>query len=253
MLIPVIAGIVFYGILSGFRVKRGASLFFGGLALVLLTEASPLHVLGMHAFLSAHMVAHIVVLLIAAPLMVAGMPQAGYPEKAGKQIKRFSAFLFRYPWVSWLSGMSIMWLWHIPAVFRIQAFHHGFISFLQPLSLLVAGSLFAWPLAGPAPQYRIHALSGILYLFTACIGCSALGLLLTFAPPRLFHPESLVSITLHPDMQSGRWTITQADDQQIAGLIMWVPCCILYLTGCLYLLGRWFREEALTSSLKQPV
>jgi cytochrome c oxidase assembly factor CtaG len=82
-------------------------------------------------------------------------------------------------------------------------------------------------------------LSGIIYLSTACISCSLLGLLIVFAPVDIFHHYGM---TGHPMKGAplNPWGLTPATDQQAAGLIMWVPCCLVYLSGCLYLLQRWF-------------
>jgi cytochrome c oxidase assembly factor CtaG len=99
--------------------------------------------------------------------------------------------------------------------------------------------LFCWPLAGPVPRYHIHPLQGVLYLFTACITCSLLGLLITFAPLGTYHHYLDMDAMMH-STGSGPWGLSRAADQQAAGLIMWVPCCFIYLAGCLLLLQRWF-------------
>ncbi|QKG52066.1 cytochrome c oxidase assembly protein [Hymenobacter sp. BRD67] len=90
------------------------------------------------------------------------------------------------------------------------------------------------------------------YLFTACVACSLLGLLLTFAPADTYQHYARASwcgtASLAPDYATNAWGLSLADDQQLAGLIMWVPCCFIYLSGCVFLLARYFGAEQETVS-----
>jgi len=119
-------------------------------------------------------------------------------------------------------------------------------------SMLLAGILFSWPLAGPFPEMHIHPLSGIIYLSTACISCSLLGLLITFAPVNTFHHYGMAGSSMN-GMPFNPWGLSPATDQQAAGLIMWVPCCFVYLSGCLYLLGRWFAAKDPNTGLEPSI
>jgi cytochrome c oxidase assembly factor CtaG len=78
----------------------------------------------------------------------------------------------------------------------------------------------------PYAEYRLSPPKAVLYLSGACVFCSLLGLLITFAP-------------------AGTYRQVTAADQQTGGLIMWVPCCFVYLSASMYLLIRWFslKEE----------
>jgi len=145
----------------------------------------------------------------------------------------------------------MMWVWHIPWVFNktMMYMHESpfLLSMLEPMMLVFAGIVFSSPIINSRKEYRIDALSGVVYLFTACIACSLLGLLITFAPAGTYHHF----LSMHDNyglnriiLQNG---ITQSIDQQAAGLIMWVPCCLVYVSGAMYLLARWFhqKEEAI--------
>jgi cytochrome c oxidase assembly factor CtaG len=146
-------------------------------------------------------------------------------------LSRLSA---RYPVLPWLAGVSMMWIWHLPAIYKMlpmagmgplsaSAF---LLSVIHPLSLFLAGFLFCWPLVTPYKACRLAVLPAVLYLGTACVFCSLLGLLIAFAPPAMFGHVSAV-------------------DKQIGGLIMWVPCCVLYLGACMFLVINWlsFKDE----------
>jgi len=217
--------------------------FWSAIALILLTSCSPLHFLAMHVYFSAHMITHVILLLIAGPLLVISLPAAG----SHPVLQYISAFLGKRSWLAWMAGVGVMWCWHIPAVFEASIApmqHFAAVPLLHTGSMLVAGALFSWPLVGPSPEQRIHPLSGVLYLFTACISWSLLGLLITFAPLETFRPyPAFGPAMIGPTMKSmsiNPWNLSPAADQQTAGLIMWVPCCFVYLSACVYLLLRWF-------------
>lgn len=236
----------FYLFLSGGKLQKGWALFFAGLSFMLLTESSPLHFLGMHYLFSAHMVVHIILLLICAPLLVLGLPLKIAPQDKN-YLYAVTLFLNHYPWVSWIAGISIMWFWHIPAVFdaAFPAMHTSFslLPILHTSSLLFAGVLFYWPLIGPFPVYRVTPPLGVVYLFTACIGCSLLGLLLTFSPLGIYHHYMQTDQMGFISVIRNQWGISAQNDQQMAGLIMWVPCCFIYLSGSVYLLKKWLTEK----------
>ncbi len=232
--------IYFYYYIAGFRQQKNSWCLWLAIFIIVVTQCSPLDYLGMHAYFSAHMISHILLLLICGPLLVMSIP-AKPALPVLKAILNFSNLLSRNSWIAWFAGVGIMWLWHIPAIFDASFAHMMGAFSLFPLlhsgSMLLAGMLFSWPLFGPVKKDHIHPLAGIIYLFTACISCSLLGLLITFAPLSTYHYYTgLGNMAVDP------FHITRAADQQAAGLIMWVPCCFVYLSGCIYLLMRWFAE-----------
>ncbi|MBS1605339.1 MAG: cytochrome c oxidase assembly protein [Bacteroidetes bacterium] len=174
--------------------------------------------------MSVHMALQIVSILIGGPLAVVALP-AGWTDSS--PARRLSRILWGRPWLAWMTGTGTMWFWHIPAVhhlaMRAADGNKGF-AVLQVLVLVAGGMLFSWPLLTPHRRLRIHPLAGIVYLATACVSCSLMGLLITFAPVGIY-----AGIT--------------RQDMQTAGLIMWIPGCLLYLAGCLLLLRRWLFEE----------
>jgi putative membrane protein len=211
-------------------------------ALLILCLFSPLHVLSSQYLFSAHMMIHVILLLFIGPSMVISLP----PDS--KNFEPVFSFLERHPVAAWLAGIGIMWFWHIPAIFNsaMSSMHRqnfNLLPVVELLSLIFAGILFSAPVVHPNKHYRVDPLSGVAYLFTACIGCSLLGLLITFAPVDTYHHF----LSMHDKydlnktiLQNG---ITQAIDQQAAGLIMWVPCCFIYVTAAMYLLVRWFNHK----------
>ncbi len=223
--------------------------FIAATALLALCFFSPLAVLSGHYLFSAHMVVHVLLLLVAAPLLVVSL--SGSALQYNGHVIRFSRLLQRRPVLGWAAGVGIMWLWHIPALFNsmMSAGHmhdNGFhwLHALESGSLIVSGMLFGWPLVTPVKQCRIAPLSGVVYLFTACTACSLLGLLITFAPAGLYrHYLSMNDTYGLNTLITAEWGISRLADQQMAGLIMWVPCCLIYVIYALWLLGKWMNEK----------
>lgn len=94
-------------------------------------------------------------------------------------------------------------------------------------------------------EQRLSPLAGIGYLFTACTACNALGIILTFSP------VTVCSVYMHPADPLGMlatirgdWGISHEKDQQIDGLLMWVPMCLIYLSAIFGQLARWFAAPA---------
>ena len=226
--------------------------FFGGVFLLAITLASPLNRLAHQYLFSAHMAQHMILLLIVPPLLVAGIPERAARRWLPDRSRNISVL----PVAAWLVGVGIMWFWHVPGMFNatgqpgiavcgvgtttLTASLHD----LQNGSLLMAGVLFCWPILSPVREQRLPALSGMAYLFTACVGCSLLGLAITFSSTLLYTTyAATIDLTGTGYLIRQQWGLTPEADQQIGGLLMWVPGCFLYVTAALYLLMRWFNEE----------
>jgi cytochrome c oxidase assembly factor CtaG len=224
--------------------------FLAGVLIISLSIALPVHFLGEHYLFSAHMVIHVLLLLVAAPLMVLSIP---VNNRFQNGFKKLSVFFQKWPALCWFTGIGIMWCWHVPVVYRtlmqlhaLQEINHtvNILNIAHVLSLWLAGIVFSWVVIGPYPQYRLPPLTGILYLTTACMGCSLLGLLITFAPDGLYTVSPAASCG--PGIAkaiTGEWAMAQTVDRQVAGLVMWVPGCFIYLTGVLFLLRQWLHEK----------
>ena len=92
---------------------------------------------------------------------------------------------------AWFLGVGGMWLWHAPALCN-AAVTNVWVHRLQYVSLLLMGLAFWWPIIGPWTRQRLSPLAGMIYLFSACVGCTVLGIIITFSP------VEVCSIYLHP-------------------------------------------------------
>ncbi len=221
--------------------RRGAMAFFlAGVLILLLDLVSPIDLLGDQYLFSAHIVQHFMLALIVPPLLLLGIPE-WFAEAALKRpmLARFEHEIARPP-VSWLLGVGVMMIWHVPLFFNAALANEGLHVF-QHLSFLVTGVIFWWPVLTPVEGHRIAPLGAMSYLFGACLSCSLLGAALTFARPGLYpaylSPNDRLGIL--PILRD-QWGLDPRSDQQLGGLLMWIPGCFIYLTGILATVARWY-------------
>ena len=230
--------LVFHYLSNGRKLTRNSPYFLCGIALLLLVTQSPVEYLGHGYLFSAHMLEHVTVLLIVPPMLLAGT-DGQYLSKIMNNpfIEKAGNLLFN-PLITWTLGVGSMWFWHIPQLI-IAMKHSPLLVTVHFLSLLVFGIIFIWPVYAPVKFGKLLPLQCALYLFSACVGCTTLGIFITFGPEGLYtsqlmgHEASVLNL-----IRSG-WGISPVIDQKIGGLIMWVPACIVYVTNTMITLGKW--------------
>ncbi len=222
---------------AAFRDHRRIGWFAAALTVLLLTLLSPLNTLADGYLFSAHMVQHILLLLIVPAFLLLGLPQslslAVWPR------------VFAHPLAGWLAGVGAMWFWHAPALCNAAVASRP-VHALQTVSLLVLGGVFWRQILAPREEERLSPPRAIFYLFSVCVACSVLGIIITFSP------VTVCSIyTMQPNDRLGMlptirnsWGFSPERDQQIGGLLMWVPMCLIYLTAILAQISRWFAQAA---------
>lgn len=204
----------------------------------LLTLMSPLATLAEGYLFSAHMLQHILLVLVVPALALMALPaSARMPARAAR--------LFN-PSVCWVCGVGAMWAWHAPALCNAAATSRS-VSAVQTLTLLALGGAFWWQVLAPSQSQRIAPLQGVVYLFAACAACTVLGIILTFSPVTVcrayLNPMDRLGVA---PLIEGTWGLTPLRDQQIGGLIMWVPMCLVYLCAIFGQLARWYAVPAET-------
>ena len=226
--------------------------FVGGWLSLFIALISPLHAWGRVLF-SAHMTQHEVLMLIAAPLLVLSRPlvpfmwalplnlsrRAGNLGKVTVLQKTWSTLTI--PFVAWLVHAIALWSWHMPVLFE-AVLQYEWVHTAQHLSFLLSALLFWWALIhGP------HGVMGygaaILYVFTTSIHSGILGALITFAGS-IWYP-SYMGLT-------ASWGLTPLEDQQLGGLIMWIPAGLVYVIAGLALFVGWMRESERRIQKRQP-
>jgi putative membrane protein len=220
-----------------------AAAFAGGLLLVLVALASPLEQAA-HELLSAHMVQHLVLILGAAPLLVLGRPVvvtlSALPPRGRRTIHRLGAgrpvrwvaLVITTPVVAWVVHVSVVWAWHVPGAYQ-AALEHAPMHWLQHATFLGTALLF-WSVAlEPGSGRRLARGADVAYLLAAWLQSGALGALFTFAAGPIY--PAYVS----PAASLG---VSPLQDQQLAGLIMWIPAGLVYLSLAGVLFVSWLRR-----------
>jgi cytochrome c oxidase assembly factor CtaG len=217
---------------------RAAAAFGAGWLALAVALVSPLDPLGTRLF-SAHMLQHELLMVVAAPLMLIGRPLAVWawalPRRARRRVGDFFHHpAWRLPWLwisaplaAWLLHAAALWLWHVPALFE-AALHDGVVHTWQHFSFLFSALLFWWSALGQATRPRQGG--ALVYLFTTMVHSGALGALITLSPS-VWYPSYLPT--------TAALGIDALEDQQLGGLVMWVPAGLAYLCTGLALAARW--------------
>lgn len=225
--------------------------FAGGWLALFIALISPLHAWGRVLF-SAHMSQHEVLMLVAAPLLVLGRPIVvflwAFPVNLSRRIGNIGKVawvqrtwrLLTIPLVAWLVHAVALWIWHVPVLFD-AVLQKEWAHTLQHLSFLISALLFWWALIH-GPQGALGYGAAVLYLFTTSIHSGALGALITLAGS-VWYP-SYIPLT-------GSWGLTPLEDQQLGGLIMWIPAGLVYIIAGLALFAGWLREADLRAARRE--
>ncbi|RWB57099.1 cytochrome c oxidase assembly protein [Mesorhizobium sp.] len=218
---------------------RQALLFAAGWVALVGALVSPLHALGERLF-TAHMIEHELLMAVAAPLVIASCPavpmiwalpmRLRQALRAAGHIRMLGAiwiFMSRPLIATILHGVAI-WVWHVPALFE-AALQNGLWHYAQHASFFGTGLLFWWALL-PHPRRRHACGSAVIHLFLTSLHTGLLGALLVVSP-RLWYSENAVGSSL--------WGLAPLEDQQLAGLVMWIPSGLIYGGVALFLAGLW--------------
>ena len=179
--------------------RRGrAGYFVAAVIIFLFALLSPLGTLANGYLFSAHMTQHILLVLIVPALLLLSLPRTfSLPRRLQ---------IFAHPLVGWSAGVGAMWLWHAPTLCNAATTSRTVFA-IETTTLMIMGGLFWWQVIAPREADRLSPLLGIGYLFTACVACSVLGIIITFAPVsvcRAFqHPADQFGILPHDSQRLG--------------------------------------------------
>jgi len=208
---------------------RRLAAFMSGLVIVWIGVASSFATLD-HQSLTVHMLKHLLLMTVAAPLLLVGAPGfslvCGLPKlfiKGHRSFisvpKRWLESCLRYPVLCWLAGTAVIIGWHLPVAFQLGMRSQG-IHILEDLSFLLAGLLFWWPVFQSSPNTgNSPGWSIALYLYLATLPCDILSAFLVFCN-RLVYPFFLSTPHL--------FSLPPLEDQECAGALMWVWVTFAY-------------------------
>lgn len=243
VLVPLALGLVIYFSIAGLQFNKKTLLFLSGNLVFFLALVSPIATIGETYLFSVHMVQHLLLELIAVPLLLLGLPAkvAAWPMK-WKPFRRLAEWL-GHPLRAWLIGVGTLWIWHWPALYNLTL-EKEWIHALEHICFVLSATVFWYGLFTPLKKHRFSALAAILYLFSACFINSLLAILLTFAPPGLY-PYYLQPADPLGALQFIRevWGMLPWFDQQMGGALMWVLGGAIFLLVLIRVLAHWYGEE----------
>jgi cytochrome c oxidase assembly factor CtaG len=225
-------------------------LFLLGIVVLALTWLSPLERIADLLF-TGHMLQHLLISFVAALLLIVGTPTWLFERLLSPQAIRTCWRWLTLPAIASVLFNANLWIWHAPPLFAAMM-ENSRLNALSQVLFLLTGILFWWPLVAPAlPGIPSPNLIGkLIYLFLSDMPMVLLGAGLTFTPP------------LYAMYQIGPrlWNLSAATDQQLGGLLMWIPGGIFLIGVASWLFLRWMlaqeRQEQYAAeqqaSLEQP-
>jgi cytochrome c oxidase assembly factor CtaG len=213
---------------------RRLAAFLAGLGAIVLAVGSPLDALA-GRLLQAHMTQHMLLMMVAPPLLWLGAPVApmllGIPrrirravaaELAAPSLRRITS-LIAHPAVGWTSFAVAFWVWHTPWFYelalRSDAWHHVEHACLFTTAMMFwRPVILTWPARSPWPRWTM-----IPYLLLADLQNTVLAAILT-----------LSDRVIYPAYAARLGTIAALEDQSVAGVIMWVPGSLVFLVAAVW-------------------
>lgn len=192
---------------------------------------------------SAHMVQHEILMLLSAPLMVLGRPFIATLWSLPAPVRAAVASIANRPPIAmaWerISGpftvlflhAAVLWVWHVPVLFE-AALHNETIHAFQHLGFFLTAALFWWALVH-GRYGRLGYGAGVLYVFATAMHSQVLGALLTFAAHGWYPTHATRTAAAYIDPIA---------DQQLAGIVMWIPFGAVFLVVGLALFAAWLGE-----------
>ena len=218
------------------------AMFFTALAIIFLSLNGWLHDLSDSFLFSAHMVQHLVLTLVAPPLLVMGTP--GWmlrPALRWPGVSPVARFVTKAP-VAFVIFNLIIIVWHLPPMYEFALEHHP-IHIVQHLCFMVAATLMWWPVLSPMPELpRLSYPLQMLYLFLMTIPMSIVAVCIAYSDHALY-PFYAAAPRI--------WGITPMQDQTIGALIMWIPGGLFFFTVISVIFFRWQQADGVSAAVAQ--
>lgn len=225
-----------------------AGCFAGGVLVLLAALVGPLDTATTTSF-SAHMLQHMLLMVVAAPLIAFGTPIApmllGLPSDVRSGVVHWRRSSTGKHVLDWIGRPPVTWslyagaliFWHVPSIYE-AALTTGVVHGLEHVTLFSVALLSWWTLIGPAKHRRLAYGPSVLYVFGLMLLCTGISAWFTLAPRVLYGFYS-----------TGSFGFTALEDQQMAGVVMGVMTGIAYLTAGATLFLLWLQDEERRSDI----
>lgn len=208
--------------------------FTAGVLVIMLSLNGPLHELADNYLFSAHMVQHLVLTLLMPPLLLAGCPDWLLRALIRRTIGLGSARVITGPLIAFGIYNLVLAGWHFPMFYNWALENHT-IHIVQHLMFMGAAVLVWWPVVDPVPELvRLQSPMRMVYLFALSIPMSVISALITLSEDVLYGWY---------DAAPRVFGLTALDDQQLGGLIMWVPGALVFWIAISIIFYKWATQE----------
>jgi len=220
---------------QGFQIGHNKpALFATALGTLFFSLNGWLHELSDSYLFSAHMVQHLVLALVVAPLLIMATP--GWMLSPALRVRAVAAVArwVTNPLRAYAIFNIVMCAWHLPPLYNLALAHHP-VHIGQHLMFLVAAVLMWWPILSPLPELpRLAYPLQMLYLFLMTIPMSIVAVYIAYADSVLY-PAYATAPRI--------WGISPMQDQLIGGLIMWIPGGLFFFAIISVIFFRWQQRD----------
>jgi putative membrane protein len=208
--------------------------FCAALVVLLVTLNGPIHDLSDYYLFSVHMLQHLVLTLLFPPLLIAGLPGWLLSPLLRRDGVRRVARVLAHPVVAATVYTATIAAWHFAGAYDLMMRNHD-VHIATHIMFMVTATMMWWPVMSPSPEIpRLSPALGMLYLFLVGIPMQLIAALITLADKVLYPWYSVAPRT---------WGISPLDDQQLGGLLMWVPANLWMFLAIGVLFFQWARES----------
>ena len=233
VVIPVLSLLYLFAV-GRFGASRARILSFSGaMALLAIAFWSPIHHLGLHYLLLAHLLQNVILAEWAPLLAVLGLSPAMAAALARRRVWRIAV----HPAVALPVWLANYYAWHVPAVYDAALDHQAWLIHVEHAAYFATGSLMWWPLVHDTPR-RLASGARAAYAFAAFVLASPLGLLLALVPRPIYD--------FYVDVPTRVWGLSPLADQELGGVTMASEQAIVLFVVFLFWFSRFLAEEGAT-------
>jgi len=216
------------------RLAARRAWWLAGLATLFLALTGPLHDLADYFSFAGHMVQHLLITLVAPPLLILGVPRGAVELALGVEPVRRGASVLVRPLVAGAIFSVVLVIWHLPELYDLTLQRHA-VHIAEHLLFIVTAVIMWWPVLSPYAPHRASPGIQMIYLFLLGLPMKAVGAVIALSDSLLypFYAEA-------PRIWS---FLTPALDQELGGLIMWVPGGFSFWIATTVIFFRWYAEE----------
>lgn len=209
--------------------------FMGALAVLLVSLNGPMHDLSDYYLFSAHMVQHMLLTLLFPPLLIAGLPGWLLAPLLRPPAVRRVARVLTHPVTAAVLFSATIAVWHMAPFYDLMMRDHD-VHIATHLMFMATATLLWWPVMSPVPELlpRLGYGVGMLYLFLVGIPMQIVAAMISLSDSVLYQWYAVAPRT---------WGLSPLEDQQLGGLIMWVPGNLWMFLAIGVLFFQWAKES----------